>query len=172
VSHFWTDLASLVLRVGLAGIFVYHGLRKILPADTHLGSTWMTGWFGVDEQVMAGLPSSFNAVQVCVAWGELIGGIALGLGLLTRVAALGLIIIQSGAAFFVITSPGMGFSPIKGGGPEYNFVLLTMCLCLLFLTAGRFSLDQLLFGQAKSAPGTKSAAEPISAPALVSASPQ
>jgi putative oxidoreductase len=70
-----------------------------------------------------------------------LGGVALALGLLTRLASLGLIIIMCGAIF---TYTGQkGFSA-TGQGYEYNFVLILVCAALLFMGAGTFSLDQVV----------------------------
>src|SRR5947209_14519970 len=93
-----TSLASLVLRLGLAAIFIYHGQDKIFG----LGNEWGAAWAGkmvlkAHEIEAPSLQS--HAVQLLVAWGEFLGGIALALGLLTRLAALGEMIIQVGAVY-------------------------------------------------------------------------
>ena len=64
-------LAPLVLRLCLATIFISHGVFKI----------WVGGgdhWF---EGGAAGAPVPSPTLQLMVAWGELVGGIALALGL-------------------------------------------------------------------------------------------
>jgi uncharacterized membrane protein YphA (DoxX/SURF4 family) len=88
------------------------------------------------------LPATLNwaAAQYAVAWGELLGGIALLLGLLTRVAALGLIIIQVGAIATV--TAGKGFSVNAGGGYEYNIALIAMCLALVIMGGGTWAVDR------------------------------
>jgi putative oxidoreductase len=83
-----------------------------------------------------------SSVQLLVAWGELIGGIALLLGVLTRWAALGLVIIQVGAIYMVTWA--QGFSSLQGGGYGYNIALIAMLLALVLLGGGLWSLDQLL----------------------------
>jgi uncharacterized membrane protein YphA (DoxX/SURF4 family) len=88
------------------------------------------------------LPATLNwsAAQYAVAWGELLGGIALLVGLLTRVAALGLIIIQIGAIATV--TAGKGFSFAAGGGYEYNVALIAMCLALVIMGGGTWAVDR------------------------------
>jgi uncharacterized membrane protein YphA (DoxX/SURF4 family) len=81
----------------------------------------------------------YSATQLAVAWGELWAGIALVIGLLTRVAALAMIIIQIGAIATVTW--GKGFSFAEGGGFEYNLALLAMCLALVFTGGGALSAD-------------------------------
>src|SRR2546421_12531213 len=94
-------LAPLILRAGLAVIFIYHGLGKV-----NEGTGWGTNWAGNTQPV---------AVQLAVGWGELIGGIAVALGLLTRLAVLGLATIMTGA---IITIHGQhGFALMNPDKP-------------------------------------------------------
>jgi uncharacterized membrane protein YphA (DoxX/SURF4 family) len=99
----------------------------------------------------------YAASQFAVAWGELVGGVALILGCLTRLAALGLIVIQAGAVATVTW--GKGFSFLAGGGYEYNLALLAMCLALALEGAGPLSVDACLKSRRRgsahaAAPGT------------------
>jgi uncharacterized membrane protein YphA (DoxX/SURF4 family) len=89
------------------------------------------------------------SVQLLVAWGELVGGIALLLGLLTRLAALGLIVIQVGAISTVTWE--QGFSAAGGAGYEYNLALIAMCLAVLAVGAGAWSLDGRLWRRRRAA---------------------
>ena len=82
----------------------------------------------------------FTAAQFAVAWGELLGGIALLFGFLTRLAALGLVVIQMGAIDTVTGARGFSFA--EGGGYEYNIALLAMCVALLFLGGGTLAVDR------------------------------
>ena len=139
-------LAPLALRVGLAVVFLFHGREKINEA-TDWGRTWMNK-----------LPNPPAAeVQQAVAWGEVAGGIAMSLGLLTRLAAVGLAAIMAGAIYLVHGKNGFS---LANGGYEYNFVLITVCLALLFMGAGRLSLDAVLWRKRKPAAGAAPAAPP------------
>lgn len=128
-DHFAKNtLAPLILRAGLAVIFIYHGLGKV-----NAEKDWGANWAG-DEQP--------QAVQLAVAWGELIGGIAVALGLLTRLAVLGLAGIMVGA---IVTVHGpKGFS-LQHGGYEYNFAILVICAALFVTGPGTLSVDRLFF---------------------------
>jgi len=86
-----------------------------------------------------------SSVQMLVAWGELVGGVALLLGLLTRFAALGLIVIQIGA--IALVTGALGFSVGGAAGWEYNFALIGMCLTLVFLGSGEWALNRLFWRQ-------------------------
>ena len=68
-------VVPLLLRLALAAIFIYHGL-DLVGKDG--GTNWMQG------------PNAAPApVQLAVAWGQLLGGVALAVGFLTRLAAVG-----------------------------------------------------------------------------------
>ncbi len=88
------------------------------------------------------VPDSLNwyAAQYAVAWGELLGGIALLFGFLTRLAALGLIVIQVGAIWTVTAAKGFSFA--GGGGYEFNLALLAMCLALVVMGGGTWAVDR------------------------------
>jgi putative oxidoreductase len=147
------NVVALILRAGLAAIFLYHGLDKITKGDG--GTAWVDQMYASKAEYTDSRPKeerykpvhlpaglTFSGTQLAVAWGEFLGGLALAVGLLTRVAALGLIIIQVGA-ICVVTAP-RGFRFEKGGGYEYNLALLAMCLALLIMGAGAWSVDHLL----------------------------
>src|SRR5262245_17030363 len=105
-------LVPLILRAGLAVIFIFHGLGKV-NAETEWGWNWQQDM----PDPMAG------PMQMAVGWGELVGGIALGLGLLTRLAALGIAAIMAGAIATVAGEHGFALPR----GFEYNFAILVLC---------------------------------------------
>ena len=115
-------LAPLVLRLALAAIFTYHG-ALLVQQD------WGT----------KALPDQPVAVQIAVAWGELIGGIAMLLGFLTRLAALGLIGIMAGAIARVHWEHG--FNIVKGGY-EYNMLIIVVCIALILTGPGSVAVDR------------------------------
>ncbi len=82
---------------------------------------------------------SHPGVQLAVAWGELACGLAMLFGLLTRLAALGLVVIMAGAIYIV--TGAQGFSNAAGGGYEYNLAILAMCVVLLIKGSGPVSVD-------------------------------
>ncbi|HKB36966.1 MAG TPA: DoxX family protein [Gemmataceae bacterium] len=100
-------------------------------------------------------PESLNyaAAQLAVAWGELLGGFALLFGILTRLVAVGLIVIQVGAILTVTAARGFSFA--NGGGYEYNIALIAMCVTLLLLGGGAWAADNFIFsrgGKTQQAP--------------------
>ena len=121
-------LVPLILRLGLAVIFIYHGMGKIQKEGAEFGAAWMKG----DDAQPA-------IVQMLVAWGELIGGIALALGFLTRFAAIGIALIMAGAIWTVHGPKGFG---LQHGGYEYNFAILVMCAAVFLLGGGTLAVDR------------------------------
>jgi putative oxidoreductase len=125
-------LLPLILRAALAVVFIYHGLDKVTPENGY-GVRWMPATPNHDP-----LPV---ALQLAVAWGELLGGVAIALGVLTRIAALGIIAIMAGA---IVTVHGSAGFSMQRGGFEYNFVLIMVAVALVFCGAGTLSLDQVI----------------------------
>jgi putative oxidoreductase len=125
VNTFVRDaVVPLLLRLGLAAVFLYHGTDLV---SKDLGAGWN--------------PNLPGPAQVAVAWGELLGGLAMALGLLTRLAALGLIVIMAGA--IVLVHAPHGFD-IQKHGWEYNFVLIVVAVAVFLLGSGPFGVDRWL----------------------------
>jgi putative oxidoreductase len=158
------NAVSLLLRLALGVIFTYHGLEKITPANNAGGAGWAVPfWEKRPDQVPEAL--TYMVPQLAVAWGELAGGIALLIGLLTRLAALGMIVIQVGAVVLVTYSRGFAAASAEGGGGyEYNFALIVMCLAVVVLGGGICSVDVLVRRQRKRSAAT--AAAPLPEPAV------
>jgi putative oxidoreductase len=128
-------LVPLVLRVGLAAIFLYHGLDKVKPVH-HWGAAWS------DHFPLA--------LQLVTAWGELLCGAALLVGYLTRLAAAGGAGIAAGAIYFIHGKYGFGLQTGDAfqQGYEYKFAVLIMCMAVVLLGGGTLALDWLLRGRA------------------------
>lgn len=129
-----TTAALTILRVALGFLFAAHGFQKFNEwtiAGTQAAFTQM------------GVPAA-NLTAPLVAGLELVGGIALILGVLTRVVAALLAVNMIGALFLVHAAAGV-FAD-KGG---YELVLLlgTAALALALTGAGRVSVDRALFGR-------------------------
>jgi putative oxidoreductase len=79
------------------------------------------------------------AVQLAVAWGQLLGGIAMALGFLTRLAALGLIAVMGGAIALVHLPNGFD---VTKGGYEYNALIIVVCVVLVLQGGGHVAVDR------------------------------
>ena len=120
--------SAFALRVTSGGLFLAHGLLKLLvftPAGT-------AGYFD-----SLGLPGPLAYVTITA---ELIGGLALILGVQTRLAALALIPVLLGAAIFAHGSNGWLFSN-EGGGWEFPVFWAVVNLAIAGLGAGAFALQ-------------------------------
>ncbi len=115
------------LITGIA--FVIHGKDKILSPFS-----WMPG-------------DTFPGIlQALAALAEFGGGIALILGVLSHLAALGLVVTMIVAAYFHAVVLGHPF--VAKGGPSFEpaMTYLLVTLLLTVLGPGRFSIDRRLFG--------------------------
>ena len=121
-------IVPLILRLGLAAVFIFHGSGKVHP-DNGWGATW--------ANKMPEPPT--KPEQIAVAWGELIGGIALAAGFLTRLAALGIALIMAGAIY--TTTGKNGFDSLQHGY-EYNFLIIVICIALILMGGGTLAVDR------------------------------
>ena len=126
-----------VLRVILGATFIAHGAQKLFV----FGFAGVTGGFAQMGIPMPGLFGPF------VSFVESFGGIAIVLGLLTRLAGLGLAINMIVAILSVHLKAGF-FNP---GGVEFPLALFGIATALTITGAGAFSIDALLGKHASKA---------------------
>lgn len=130
--HRFADLAPLFLRLGIGLVFVVHGWSKLSGGPSNFGGM-LTG-LGV------GAPGLFAWL---VTLAELVGGILLLLGLLTRLATLPLIAVMIGAIVLVKVDLGVIAPPDAGmPGAELDIALLAGLLALLMFGPGGVSVDR------------------------------
>jgi len=121
------SLGLAALRLAIAAIFINHGRQKLFV----YGFAGVTGAFTHMGVPMPGLMGPFIGLL------EFFGGIALAIGLLTRLFALGFVFDMLAAILLVQLKKGFS-------GFEFEFLLLGSSLALVLAGAGGFSVDALL----------------------------
>jgi putative oxidoreductase len=134
------DVALTSLRLVLGVVFFAHGAQKMLG---WFGGYGFHGTMGFLTQ-KAGLPAPVALLVICV---EFFGGLGLIVGLLTRIAALGIGVEMIGAVFMVHLQNGFFMNWAgnqKGEGFEYHLLAIAVAGALLLRGAGAFSVDRVL----------------------------
>ena len=133
------DWGPTFLRLAMGGVMIAHGAQKLF------GVWGGPGLSGTADLIAAlGIPAPF-LVAVLVAIVETAGGALLVVGAYTIWVAIALIIelgvgiwkVHFAHGFFI----NWTLTPGVGHGYEYNLVLITGLLCLIFTGAGRLSMD-------------------------------
>ncbi|MFC4061350.1 DoxX family protein [Planomonospora corallina] len=125
------DLALLIARLGIGVVFVAHGWQKV-------GVNGLAATAAAFDQIGVPLPvlSAWFAALV-----ELLGGIALIIGLAVPVAGALLAVNMLGAYLFVHAGKGLF---VDTGGAELVMALGAGSLALAAAGSGRCGLDHLL----------------------------
>lgn len=126
------DLVLFIVRVVTGYAFILHGWGKIQNP---------MGWMPGDS-----VPGIFQALGAIAEFG---GGVALILGLVSRLASLGLVFTMIVAAYMHAIVFGDPFVNMKGGGsyePAVTYLLISLLLTVM--GPGKFSLDYKIFGKA------------------------
>ena len=134
------DAASLILRVMLGVVFFPHGAQKVLG---WFGGHGLAGTLGFFTETM-GLPLAVAALVIAA---EFLGSLGLITGLLTRLAAFGILCVMTGAIFLVHLPNGffMNWGGNQAGeGFEYHLLAIAIALALMVKGGGRWSLDRLI----------------------------
>ncbi|WP_338890061.1 DoxX family protein [Rhodococcus sovatensis] len=133
-SSIFRDIATLVARVGLGIVFIAHGWQKL---NTNGIDATKAGFEGMGVPLPA--ISAYFATFV-----ELVGGVALVLGIFTPIVGILLFLNMLGAFLFVHYDLGVFVSE---GGYELVVALGVGALLLAATGAGRFSLDGVFGGK-------------------------
>jgi putative oxidoreductase len=129
--------APAVLRAGLAIVFLAHGSQKLFGA---LGGGGISG----TAQYLASVGAHPGMLwAVLAAMVEFGGGLAMALGLFTRLAAFALALDMALAVYLTNWHNGF-FAEKAAGGWEINMILICMAISVALTGAGRFACDHAL----------------------------
>jgi len=130
--HTYSDWGLLVLRLILAATFLAHGKTK-----------WAMWNMQPSDKMPASMINIMRLLSIC----EPLGAVALVLGFLTQLSALGLTIIMLGALNLKVNKMKAPFAVTRDKpGWEFELVILGGTLALFFTGAGAIALDRLWFG--------------------------
>jgi len=133
------DVVPFILRMTLAAVMFPHGAQKAL------------GWFGgygfrgtLEFFRKSGIPAALGVLAIMA---EFLGSLGLAVGLLTRVAALGIGMVMLVAIMTVHRQYGFfmnwyGTQPAEGF--EFHVLALGLAVALILNGAGMWSLDPMI----------------------------
>lgn len=119
----------LILRVVLGSLFVWHGIDKF-----NVGISTIEGMFKSWDVLAPGFTAPLTAVV------EIVGGVALVLGIGTRIAAMLLSVLMIGALIYVKKDLGI-ISSQPMPGAELDLSILAGLVAVLITGPGRYSID-------------------------------
>ncbi|HZQ96122.1 MAG TPA: DoxX family protein [Candidatus Sulfotelmatobacter sp.] len=123
----FTDLGILLLRLMVGVVFVTSGYSHLKDPESRSRSI--------------GMPKSFTII---LGIGEVAGGLGVAAGVLTQLAALGLILIMLGAIQKKMFVWHTGFWGEKSSGWHYDLIFVIMNLVIAFTDGGGYVLMRVI----------------------------
>ncbi len=134
------DWGLLAIRMMLAAVFLFHGSQKLFGIFGGPGIEGFAGWLG-SMNVPAPTINAYLAAGT-----EFFGGVALLLGVATRIAVIPMVVTMLVA---IVTVHGSAFSA-QEGGMEYPLTLAVVLAGIGLTGAGKLSLDARLITTLKA----------------------
>lgn len=119
----FTDLSLLLLRLMVAAVFVTSGWSHVKNPKERAGSIGMT-----------------PAFTMFLGGAEIAGGLGVAFGVLTQLAAIGLILLMLGAIHKKIFVWHTGFWGEKAFGWHYDLMLVLMNVVIACTNGGKYVL--------------------------------
>jgi putative oxidoreductase len=135
------DFTLTVVRLVLGIVFFAHGAQKMLGWFGGYGFHGTMGFF-----TQRGIPAPLAFLAICA---EFFGGLGLIVGLLSRIAAFGIMVNMLVAIVTVHRFNGLfmnWFGNQKGEGYEYHLLAIALGLVVLIKGAGALSIDRAIAG--------------------------
>ncbi len=126
-SRNYADWGFLLLRIMAGVVFFWSGWSHLRAPDERAKSL--------------GLSVRFT---IFLGWAEVLGSLGIIFGVLTQLAALGLILVMFGAIYMKITRWKTGFWGEKSSGWHYDLIFVVMNVVIILTDGGRFTLMNLL----------------------------
>jgi putative oxidoreductase len=120
----FTDFGLLLMQLMVGVVFASNGVSQLKDSDARSKSIGMSKGFTIFLEVA-----------------EIAGGLGVTLGVLTQLAAIGLILVMLGAIQKKIFVWHTGFWGEKNSGWHYDLMLVLINLVILFTNGGRFVLE-------------------------------
>ncbi len=117
----FTDIAIVLLRLMVAAVFLTSGWSHVTKAEERSKSIEMS-----------------KAFTIFLGFAELAGGLGVLFGVLTQLAAIGLILVMLGAIQKKISVWHTGFWGDKASGWHYDLIFVLLNLLILFTGGGRY----------------------------------
>lgn len=137
------DFVLTIVRLVLGVTFFMHGAQKMLG---WFGGYGFHGTMGFFTQQM-GIPAPLAFLAICA---EFFGGLGLLVGLLSRVAALGIIVNMLVAIATVHHVNGFFMNwtgQQKGEGFEFHLLAIALAIVVLIKGSGAVSIDRAIAGE-------------------------
>lgn len=119
----YADWGLLLLRIMVAIVFFWSGWNHAKAPAQRAKSLGMSVGF-----------------TLFLGWAEILGSLGVLFGVLTQLAALGLILIMFGAIYMKAFKWKTGFWGEKASGWHYDLTFVVMNLVILLTDGGRFTL--------------------------------
>src|SRR5665213_1934051 len=125
-SQNYADWGLLLLRIMAGAVFFWSGVSHVKSPRERAKSL--------------GLSVGFT---IFLGWAEILGSLGIMFGVLTQLAALGLILIMFAAIYMKAAKWKTGFWGEKSSGWHYDLIFVVMNLVILLTDGGRFTLMSL-----------------------------
>lgn len=133
------NITFLFLRLVMGIVIIPHGAQKLLGWFGGYGLDGTMGYFA-----SLGVPALFGWLAITA---ELVGGLALMAGFLSRIAAFGVaatlvtaVMLQHASVGFFMNWGGT----LHGEGFEYHILAVAICTAIMIGGSGPYSVDRLL----------------------------